>query len=361
MTTVLAVRMDGIGDVLLTGPAVRAISAGATRVDYLSSTSGAAAAELLPGITDVIAYDAPWVGASCHSTFAGELCVLVARLRGKYDQAVIFTSFHQSPLPAAMVCRMAGIRRIAATCDSGPGNLLDLRHRRMCCPGGAEMDDDGGDRGGHEVEAALSLAGAAGYPLPLHDDARLRLIPAAPENLDLPDRYIVVHPGASVPARQIGSELARDIVRSLVANGHAVVLTGDCRDRELTRALHSELGRHAVTDLIGHTDLRRLRQVVAGASVVVAGNTGTAHLAAAVGTPVVSVFAPVVPAARWRPWGIPHVLLGDQDAACAASRARVCPLPGHPCMRSVTGAHVVAAVDELTGDATGLREVSCAS
>lgn len=365
MTRVLAVRMDGMGDVLLTGPAVRALAAGSNRVDYLSSGAGAAAAELLPDVTDVLAYEAPWVGAACHSSFAGELSVLVGRLRGKYDEAVIFTSFHQSPLPAAMVCRLAGIPRIAGTSDAGPGSLLDIRHRRLAgdpgClgadTGNDDVDDDGGDRGGHEVEAALALAAAAGHRLPAYDDSRLRLKPAEPDRLGLPGQYVVVHPGASVPARQVGSQLARDTVRSLVAAGHAVVLTGDRSDRELLGELPSD----GVTDLVGRTDLRRLRHVLAGASVVVVGNTGAAHLAAAVGTPVVSVFAPVVPASRWRPWGVPHVLLGAQHAACAATRARVCPVPGHPCMRDVTGSRVIEAVNELMAPPVRLQEVSCAS
>jgi heptosyltransferase-3 len=79
----------------------------------------------------------------------------------------------------------------------------------------------------------------------------------------------------------------------------------------------------------------------------VVGNTGPAHLAAAVGTPVVSLFSPVVPAVRWRPWRVPQVLLGDQAAACASSRARVCPVPGHPCLDGVAVGAVVAAVDRL--------------
>ncbi|NEC78268.1 glycosyltransferase family 9 protein, partial [Streptomyces sp. SID7958] len=77
------------------------------------------------------------------------------------------------------------------------------------------------------------------------------------------------------------------------------------------------------------------------------GNTGPAHLAAAVGTPVVSLFAPVVPAGRWRPYGVPCVLLGDQNAPCAGTRARTCPVPGHPCLDGVTALDVVAAVGKL--------------
>jgi len=62
---------------------------------------------------------------------------------------------------------------------------------------------------------------------------------------------------------------------------------------------------------------------------------------------VVSLFSPVVPAVRWRPWGVAHVLLGDQQAACAGTRARVCPVAGHPCLDGVPVAEVVAAVDRL--------------
>lgn len=87
--------------------------------------------------------------------------------------------------------------------------------------------------------------------------------------------------------------------------------------------------------------------MLAGADAVVVGNTGPAHLAAAVGTPVVSLFAPVVPAVRWAPYGR-HVLLGDQNAPCRATRARECPVPGHPCLDQVDPADIVAAVAEVT-------------
>jgi ADP-heptose:LPS heptosyltransferase len=105
-----------------------------------------------------------------------------------------------------------------------------------------------------------------------------------------------------------------------------------------------------VRDLGGRTDLATLAEVLAEADLLVAGNTGPAHLAAAVGTPVVSLFAPVVPAVRWRPWGVPYVILGDQAAPCAGSRARVCPVRGHPCLSAVEPSDVVAAVDALLAD-----------
>ena len=103
---------------------------------------------------------------------------------------------------------------------------------------------------------------------------------------------------------------------------------------------------HAL-DLTGRTDLAGLAAVLERAACLVVGNTGPAHLSAAVGTPVVSLFSPVVPAVRWAPYAVPVELLGDQTAACRDSRARDCPVPGHPCLSSVSAADVVAAVEKL--------------
>jgi ADP-heptose:LPS heptosyltransferase len=102
-----------------------------------------------------------------------------------------------------------------------------------------------------------------------------------------------------------------------------------------------------VTDLGGRTSLARLAAVLAGADAVLVANTGVAHLAAAVGTPVVSLFAPVVPAARWAPYGVPVTLLGDQHAPCRDSRAVRCPVPGHPCLTGVSAEAACRALDEL--------------
>jgi ADP-heptose:LPS heptosyltransferase len=105
-------------------------------------------------------------------------------------------------------------------------------------------------------------------------------------------------------------------------------------------------GDHAV-NIAGQTSLAELAAVYAAAQVVIAPNTGPAHLSAAVGTPVVSLFAPVVPATQWAPHGVPVVLLGDQGAPCRDSRARVCPVAGHPCLDGIADTEVLHAVTGL--------------
>jgi ADP-heptose:LPS heptosyltransferase len=68
-----------------------------------------------------------------------------------------------------------------------------------------------------------------------------------------------------------------------------------------------------------------------------------------VGTPVVSLFAPTVRPQQWAPYGVPTVLLGDQDAVCKDTRVTTCPFPGHPCLSGVTAEEVLAAVEQLAG------------
>jgi ADP-heptose:LPS heptosyltransferase len=332
---VLVARLDSVGDVLLAGPAVRAVASGADEVLLLVGPHGAEAAALLPGVDRVAIWACPWIMSPPPAVTRGvieELNAIVAAF--KPDQAVILTSFHQSPLPLALLLRQAGVARITAASVDYPGSLLDVRLR----PGEDFPEDQ------PEPFRALCIAEAAGFHLPEADDGLLRLVPLphSPE-MTFEQPYIVVHPGASAPARQWPAGHYAEAVRLLVGEGLRILVTGGPGERGLT----AQVAGNRARDLGGLTDLPTLAGILAGASVVVTGNTGPAHLAAAVGTCVVSLFAPVVPAVRWAPYGVPVVLLGDQDAPCRNSRATRCPVQGHPCLTSVLPADVVEACWDL--------------
>jgi ADP-heptose:LPS heptosyltransferase len=261
--------------------------------------------------------------------------------RWRPERAFIFTSSHQSALPLALLLRFADVPWIAATSVDYPGSLLDLRRRP--------------DPTLHEVEQNLALVEAAGYRLDA-DDTRALAVTAPRAHVDeLPARYVIVHPGASVPARAIPARLARATVAALLERGTAVVLTGT---RDETRALSSErFGRASPIDLGGRVSFDELAVVLSRADAIVVGNTGPAHLAAAVGTPVVSVFAAVVPSHQWRPWGVPNVVLGDQSVPCADCRSRVCPYAMQHCVDGITVDDVLDALDVVC-DTTRVTEVA---
>jgi ADP-heptose:LPS heptosyltransferase len=337
---VLAVRQDSLGDVLLAGPALRALASAGEPLTLLCGPRGEAAARLLPGVDEVLVQLAPWIDPEPPPLSASACCELIEAVADRTPaEAVIFTSFHQSPLPTALLLRLAGVPQISAISSDYPGSLLDLRHG---------VPDDV-----HEVDRALSLAEAAGYRLPPGDRPRLRVQAAPPP--PLPDEpFVVVHPGASVPARAWEPDCWSALVGILTGRGYRVVVTGSTAESGLT--LRVAGGRPGVLDLGGCCDLGELAGVLARAEAVAVANTGPAHLAAAVGTPVVSLFAPTLPWVRWRPWGVPQELL-NRDVACAGCRATDCPVPGHPCLGGVEPAEVADAVERLAARAPAANPV----
>jgi ADP-heptose:LPS heptosyltransferase len=331
---VLVARLDSMGDVLVSGPAVRAVAAGAAEVVLLAGPQGAGAAALLPGVDRVRTFEAPWITGrgEVDGDLAAALSAIVAEEAP--DEAVVLTSFHQSPLPLALLLRLAGVPRITGASVDAAGGLLDTR----LIPGEDFAEDL------PEPVRALRIAEAAGYRLPENDDGRLAVTVAGGRaDLAPAGPYVVVHPGAAVPARAYPAESHALVVDLLAAQGRTVLVTGSPAESPLTARVAGSGG----VDLGGALDLAGLAAVLRDADVVISGNTGPAHLAAAVRTPVVSLFAPVVPAARWAPWGVPVELLGDQHAPCAGTRARVCPVPGHPCLSGVAPEEVVAAAERL--------------
>lgn len=341
--SVLVARLDNDGDVLLSGPAVRAVAASGARVTLLVGPRGRQAAALLPGVDDVVVWHCPWIDAEPQPVERGDVIDLVDRLSAaRFDAGLILTSFHQSPLPLALLLRMAGVAHLSAHSVDYPGSLLDVRHSLP-------------EAGLHEVERALSTAAAAGYPLPPGDDGRPAIHRPLPDTRPLTGErpYVVVHPGASVPARSWPPARFVDLVPALVRAGHRVVVTGGPGEVALTATVSGHAAAAGdpddadVLDLGGRTDFAGLADLLDRAAAVVVGNTGPAHLAAAVRTPVVSLFAPTVPPERWAPYTDERVILGDLGIACAGCRARTCPVVGHPCLTAVGVSDVVSAVKQI--------------
>ena len=342
MRRFLAIRQDNNGDVTLVGPALRALAAHG-HVTLACGPSGEGAARLLPCVGDVLVVRADWIEGKPQPIDPARIADDIARYAAtRADEAFIFTSFHQSPLPTALLLRLADIKRIGAVSVDYPGSLLDLR---------VNVSDDI-----HEVERALALVRAAGYALPPGDDATLAYRNLPPTDRRLPQRYVVVQPGATVPARAWDPHKLRALVRRLQSAGEDVVVVGSADERELARTVAGDSG---ALDLCGTTTYAEFAAVIRDARALVVGNTSGIHVASAVGTPVVTIFPPTIPFLRFAPWRVPYVVLGDQTIVCAGCRARTCPFPAQPCTGCVSVDDVLRALDGLTrplpGTALGNR------
>ncbi|MHB0868451.1 MAG: glycosyltransferase family 9 protein [Chloroflexota bacterium] len=349
----LLVRLDNLGDVLLCTPAFHAVreTLPEARLTLLAGPVGAQAAEMDPDLDDVIVYEAPWMDVwerLPQDSRREQRMVEVLKAR-RFDGAIIFTSFRQSSLPAAYLSYLAEIPlRLGASSD-GSGSLLTTRHKH---PEQPLM---------HEVERALDLVAAEGFRtsdaglvlrVPLEEQAAVwqRL-----EAGGLPEggSLVVVHPGCSMPARTYPWEMFAEVADLLVEElGARVVLTGDSREVDLVEKLRGRMRRTALP-MVGQASFREFAALLSLADLVVTNNTGPAHVAAAVKTPVVDLFALTNPPQQWRPWGVPHQLL-YKDVPCAICYSRVCPYD-HQCLRGVPPAEVVAAAGELLEESSGGR------
>ena len=348
----LVVRPDNLGDVLMTGPALAALAAAAprARVDLLASPAGAAAAALLPELSGTVVASVSWQRLGPDPGPPDD--ELVATLRaGRYDAAVVLTSFSQSPWPAGVVCRQAGIPVRAGLSKEFGGAALT---HWVPSP-----DDDL-----HQVDRMLHLLdrlGIAPAPSELH-----ATVPAAGHAAARAVRerhglagtpHAVLLPGASCPSRRYAPDRFRAVARACARTGLPVLVGGPGSERDLVAAVAGdEPGVHAVA---GELDVPGLAGLLAGAAVVVANNSGGAHLADAVGTPVVVLFAGTELVAQYRPRSVPAAVL-QVATPCRPCRQLRCPFAAGddvPCL-DVPPAEVAAAALRLAAQSTGRPPVT---
>jgi lipopolysaccharide heptosyltransferase II len=342
---VLAVRLDALGDVLMTTPALRALKEDRPhrRLALLTSPAGASAAPLLPDVDEVIVYAAPWMKATPPRQDPGPDDAMVERLRAaRFDAAVIFTVYSQSPLPAALFCYLAGVPRRLAHCRENPYQLLT----------DWVPDPEPTHQVRHEVRRQLDLVATVGCRA-RDEHLSLRLPAEAVRRVDAllgglglePGRgWVVVHPGASAPSRRYPAAGFAEVARRLAAaTGARVLLTGS----EAERALVDEVERAAqgrAHTLAGRLDLAELAALIARAPLIISNNTSPVHIAAAVGTPVVDLYALTNP--QHTPWHVPHRVL-FHDVPCKYCYRSVCPEGHQDCLRRVDPQAVVDAALEL--------------
>jgi ADP-heptose:LPS heptosyltransferase len=305
----LILRLDNIGDVLMTAPALRAIKATQpeTCLTLLASPAGAQAAAVLPWVDRVIPWRTLWQAVGPSSQCPEDTWEFIETLRAEqFDGAIVLTSFRQSPHPAAWICQMAGIpRRWGASKESGEC----LTHRV------ADLPDDL-----HQVDRNLRLVEVAGYQV---GDRHLAF-PIPPSPQIPPQPYLLINPWASCPSRMYDLDRFAIAARTLAnKTGYPVVVTGMAQHREAAAPLLAALGPQAI-DRIGQTTLADLVALVAHAQLMISTNTATLHIADATETPSVILFAGTELERQWQPRRTRARLL-RRPTPCSPCYAFTCP------------------------------------
>jgi lipopolysaccharide heptosyltransferase II len=316
---ILCIRPDNLGDLLMSGPAIRALKETfGCRITVLTSSMASGIATLMPEIDEVMIFDVPWVKTN-SATDAFTFNETVRQISKKnFDAAVIFTVYSQNPLPTVMLAYLAGIPKRLAYCRENPYQLLtdwipDQEPYRLIK---------------HQVRRDLDLVATIGATTTLDrmqlttneqvkKDVLKNLIGLG---MDTSKRWIILHPGVSEPKRAYPIEKWVASGRELINNGYQLVLSGIESEKQLCHDIQQQLGA-SCWNAAGLFSLVEFVQFISLCPLVVSVNTGTVHIAAAVGTPVVVLYAMTNP--QHTPWKVPNRVLPFPVSSEAQSRNEV--------------------------------------
>jgi heptosyltransferase II len=330
LTTTLLIQTAFLGDVVLTTPLLAALAERYGPVDVVTTPAAAALVETHPAVGTVLRYDKRGADRGLIGLWR-----LGARLRARsYARAYLP---HRSWRSAALAL-LARARERIGFADS-PARATYTRQVRR-------------PRAGHEVERLLALAGdrpAAAAPPPVH--VALTADDRAAADAWLRERGVGDGFVAMAPGSIWGTKRWPGYPGLAAALEAPVVVVGGREDAALGEAVAAAApGR--VHNAAGALGLRGSAALIARAAVLVTNDSAPLHLATAVGTPVVAVFGPTVPAQGFGPRGARDVVVEHPSLPCrpcSAHGPEVCPLGHHRCMRELPVETVAAAVAAVTG------------
>lgn len=336
---ILVVRLDRIGDVALSFPAVRSIRLRYpnARIAWLVRPAARTLAERCPDSDEVIEYD--YASGGVHRGIAGWYSMAAQLRRRKFDMAFILHPTVRSHMTAAA----AGIPYRAGV-DTRGGWLLTHRI--------ADLRREGYQ---HESRYAQDVTRALGVPiteevpkLVLYQTDFLRareILRAAGTDPSFP--YVIFHAGASSISKCWPREHFEALARRLSdEEGCQIVWTGDASTAGTNAWLAQRVQGSA--DLTGRTDVPALGALCRDAAAVITNDSGPAHIAAASGARVLSIFGrkePGLSERRWRPMG-PLVKTLRKDVGCVTCLADRCTI-GFECLRALTPAEAHEAARAL--------------
>lgn len=361
LSKVLLVRLDNLGDVLMTTPAMVAVREALpnAHLTLLTSPSGMALGPHLDMVNDLLSFNAPWMKSfgpcreECNSG-RDSRAVCEALQTGRYDGAIIFTVCTQSALPAALFCQMAGIPKRLAYSRENPYQLLT---------DWLPETDVIGVHVRHEVQRQLDLVASVemstangNLRFKTRDADRrslLRQLGAAGINLHRP--YVVVHPGATAASRRYPApEFGRAGKLLVEKHGCTVIFTGHAEERDLIEQAQAEMEMPSFS-LAGSLNVGELAALIEGAHILISNNSGPVHIAAAVHTPVVDLYALTNP--QHTPWRVPARVL-NHDVPCRNCQKSICRHAHHDCLRLVEPKQIADAATELWKAKYGIDRVS---
>ncbi len=327
IASVLVVKLGSLGDIIHAIPAAAAIRRAypAAIIDWLVDVRHADLLELVPVINRRI---------PVQTSSAASILDAVRELRRRpHDVAIDL----QGLLKSAVLARSSGAKRVVGF--AAP--LLRERAARLF------YTEAAGDQAPHVIEKNLSLLKLLGIRVPdiefPIEDRKPEIVAAARANLGLDPRgrFAIINPGAAWPNKRWPPVYFAEVARAL-ANRYdlrSIVLWGPGEEALAQNVVTASDGSCAVSPPTTIADLVSLTKA---ATIMISGDTGPMHIAAAVGTPLIGIFGPTDPT-RNGPWSEDDLTI-SRFHECACHYQRQCRLNGW-CLLDISPRQVLDLVD----------------
>jgi len=346
---ILLLRLDRIGDFLLGVPAFRALRAAypQARINVMVPSPVAELAKACPYFDEVYIFDALWLlPGETPSERRASAFKLIRFLRSrKFDMVLDFR--YQNRMDP-LVTGLSGAK-VRAGFDYGPGTWL-LTHR-------AKRPT----KGLHQVDRNLLLFSALGIdPSGLdrslevwfdEHDRKIALDHLPPQGLLPGVPRIAVSVGAAAPSKRWREESFEVLIHELHAQTQAEILVlGGESDLAFAHEVTDGL-ECPVINLVGKLTLRQTAALLKECQLFIGCDSGVTHLAAAVGTPTLSLFSAANEVAVWKPVGEKVTVL-TRTPDCSPCRSHECRRnDGYYCMADIRPEEVVEEAKKLLSGA----------
>jgi heptosyltransferase I len=327
----LIVRLGALGDIVHAIPCAAALRAAlpAARIDWLVDAKHRPIVDLVTAVDRVV----PLEGRTWRAWTD-----VVRRARAAhYDVAFDF----QGLMKSAVLARASGAARVAGF------SIWHLREK-SARPFYSETDDAGEDEGGHVIQKNLHLLHLVGIDtsrveFPIADVASRALDEVRREVGSGP--FALLNPGAAWPNKRWPPSRFGEVAAFLrdVRGLPSVVLWGPGEQALAQSVVVSSSGAARCAPPTEVADLVALSRQ---AALIVSGDTGPLHIAAAVGTPIVALFGPTSPR-RNGPWALADVTVSRFEG-CGCHYERKCHEAAW-CLESLGVAEVTAAIQQRLG------------
>ena len=325
----LFIRIDRIGDLILSTPALKAIKRAfpACELAVLASASNQSLLINNPYVDRIFVYE--------KKNGLGNSNGIIKQLR-KYCAELVIDPYADYELKSALISFFSGAKKRLGYAGYGREIFFNIKVK-------AAKEKK------HFVDQTLDVLEPLGIAtrdrkpdLFLTEEERQWGREWVKENVKGCNRIVGIHPGAHYESQrwlpERFAELANEVRKD---RGTEVIIFGGPGDKRLVATISSMLDKNVVSYVTG--DLRRFAALLSCCHVLACNNSGPLHMAVAINIPTISIMGPTNKD-RWMPVGEIHKVLRADDIPCIGCNLGYCEMKTHECMKSITSSMVLEAV-----------------